>query len=57
MRIALIAVVLLTGCISPEYRAQQALEKHGPYCEKLGFQSATDAWRNCIVQREGQSGF
>lgn len=51
----LILVVLLAGCMTPEYRAERAIARHGPYCEKLGFQPNTDQWRGCILQADQAS--
>ena len=47
MRYLLIAI-LLVGCATPEQRADRALSRYGPYCEKLGFAPDSDAYRNCI---------
>lgn len=47
MRYLLIALVLV-GCATPEQRAERAMVRFGPYCEKLGYTADTDQWRNCV---------
>lgn len=48
MRYLLVAL-LLGGCTQiAEHRADMALARHGPYCEKLGYQRDTDQWRSCV---------
>jgi len=47
MRYLLIALVL-AGCATPEKRAENAIAKFGPYCEKLGYSKDSDKWRECI---------
>ncbi len=48
-RVGYIAVALaLAGCASAEQRAAEVLAAYGPYCEKLGYQKNTDAWRQCV---------
>ncbi len=44
----LIGVLALSACATPEQRAESAISRHGPYCERLGFAADTDAWRQCI---------
>lgn len=52
MRYALI-VLLLAGCaVSPQEKAEKAIARQAPYCEKLGYKPQTDGWRNCIQARE-----
>ena len=42
-------LVLLAGCAAtPDEYAAQVIAAYGPYCDKLGYQSNTDAWRMCI---------
>jgi hypothetical protein len=41
--------MLLAGCISPEQRAEKQMNINGPYCDKMGYQRDTDAWRDCVV--------
>ena len=44
----LVLLLMLAGCATPEQRAMQAMAEFGPYCQKLGYQRDTDAWRHCI---------
>jgi hypothetical protein len=46
----LLAVILLSGCASGEWRAERDIARHGPYCDRMGYVSGTDAWRNCVAQ-------
>ena len=48
MRYLLILAVLLAGCATPEQRAEKDMARFGPYCEKMGYESQTDKWRECI---------
>lgn len=48
----LFVVFLLAGCVTPQQRAERSIAMHAPYCEKLGFERNTDAWRQCIVNEE-----
>ena len=48
MRLTLLLILLLSGCATPEQRAERAIAKFAPYCEKLGYQQDTDGWRSCI---------
>ena len=41
-------LLLLTGCATPEQWAGEVTAAYGPYCDKLGYQRDTDAWRQCI---------
>jgi len=57
--IALVAP--LAGCASTAERAAQMQAEiddmvaiYGPACEKLGFSSATDPWRNCVLGLNAQ---
>jgi len=45
---------LLVACATPQDRAARSIERHGPYCEGLGFAKGTDAWRNCILKEEAR---
>jgi hypothetical protein len=47
MRYVLI-VLLLAGCATPEQRADRAIAKFGPYCERLGNKPKTPEWSACI---------
>ena len=46
------ATLVLAGCATPQERAERAIARHSPYCEKLGFEKGTDGWRNCIMSEE-----
>jgi hypothetical protein len=55
--IFLLATLFITGCATPEQRAAQIsaevddmVRVYGPGCEKLGFKSDTDPWRDCILR-------
>lgn len=50
MKQLFIVLLLLTGCISPENRAEWHIQKYGPYCEKLGFQQDTAEFGKCVQQ-------
>ena len=55
MRYLLIAL-LLPGCAQiAEHRAEMAIARHGPYCDKLGYQRETDPWRACVQNEAGSS--
>ena len=50
-------IVVLAGCATPEQQAAQKAQEvdrmvqiYGPACDKLGFKSGTDQWRNCLLQ-------
>ena len=54
---ALILIGLLSGCMTATQRAAQMehevgrmIQIYGPACEKLGFKSDTDPWRDCILR-------
>jgi hypothetical protein len=48
MRYAMI-LVLLSGCaLTPEQRAERDISRHGPYCERLGYERGTTAFASCI---------
>jgi hypothetical protein len=59
MRTSLMAVsfaMLLAACYTPAEQAAQAsremdlmIQVYGPACDKLGFVSNTDPWRNCVI--------
>lgn len=49
----LMIVLLAASCAtSPQEKAEQAIARQGPYCEKLGYKAWSDGWRNCIEGRE-----
>ena len=52
---------LLAGCATTAERAAQMQAEidemvavYGPACEKLGFQNASDPWRNCVLGLSAQ---
>lgn len=58
MRTIFLIVILsvLAACATPSQQAaeverevERMMTVYGPACEKLGFKSQTDLWRNCIV--------
>lgn len=51
----LVLVLLLAGCASPQERADRAIARHGPYCDQMGFQRNTDAWRNCVATQDANA--
>lgn len=56
MRYVLIAVVLLSGCTAmAEFRAENAIARFGPYCDRLGYQRDTDQWRACVQAESGNA--
>ncbi|MEO7496824.1 MAG: hypothetical protein ABIT83_01265 [Massilia sp.] len=49
--------LLLGACTTPEQRAirmqaemDRIMATYGPACTKLGFQTNSDQWRNCVLQ-------
>lgn len=47
----------LAGCATPAERAAQSqreiagmMQIYGPACTTMGYQTNTDAWRNCILR-------
>ena len=44
-----IAFLLVSGCATPEQRAQRIIANYGPYCEGLGYTVNSNEWRNCIM--------
>lgn len=54
---ACLAALAMVGCTTPEQRAadmqaemSSMMYVYGPACAKLGYQSNTDQWRNCVLQ-------
>jgi hypothetical protein len=50
-------MLLIAGCATPEQRAAQVqreveelIRVYGPGCEKLGFKTDTDQWRDCVLR-------
>jgi len=55
--LCLAAAGLLAGCATSAERAAQIerevdemIQVYGPACDRLGFRSDTDEWRNCILR-------
>jgi hypothetical protein len=53
----LIVTIAFTGCVTQAERAarmQQEVDDmisvYGPACEKLGYNNATDQWRDCVIR-------
>lgn len=53
----IILIGLMNGCTTPEERAARAQDEieemikiYSPACEKLGYKTDTDPWRDCILQ-------
>lgn len=49
-------LLLLAACATPEERADRAIARHGPYCERLGYERGTKDWRDCIASRDVRRG-
>jgi hypothetical protein len=54
--LALVSVLALPGCATPEQRAAQARAEieqmmvvYGPACTRLGYAPQSDPWRSCIL--------
>jgi hypothetical protein len=53
---ALLFSTALCGCAAtPEEYAMQVTGLYGSYCEKLGYQPNTDAWRLCIQLEDAKT--
>ena len=48
MRLTLLLMLLISACATPEQKAERAISRFAPYCERLGYQPDTDKWRDCI---------
>lgn len=48
----LVVMLVLAACATPQDKAAAVIARHAPYCEGLGFTRNTDAWRQCIIDRE-----
>jgi hypothetical protein len=53
--------VLTGGCMTTAERAAQMqaevddmMAVYGPACDKLGYQSGSDPWRNCVLELSAQ---
>lgn len=51
----LVLLLALTGCATPEQRADRMLERFGPICTRLGFEPETDKWRECVLAQGNTS--
>jgi hypothetical protein len=47
-------VALLAACATPQERAARAIERHGPYCEGLGYSRGTESFINCVRQEQAR---
>lgn len=59
MRTLIVSLLLLVlaGCATQAERAaqvqrdvEQMIQVYGPGCEKLGYKSDTDPWRDCVLR-------
>jgi len=55
--VAAVAALGLAACATPEERAAQAqvemegmMRVYGPACERLGYSSSDDRWRDCVLR-------
>jgi hypothetical protein len=62
--VAMLVAVVLAGCATPAERAAQAQREvddmvrvYGPACEKLGYQAASDGWRDCVLRLSARDDF
>ncbi|BCB25926.1 hypothetical protein SKTS_08120 [Sulfurimicrobium lacus] len=62
--ILLIAVAVLGGCATPAQRAAQLQREvdemitvYGPSCEKLGYKTDSDPWRDCILHLSAKESY
>lgn len=44
----LVTILALAACATSEQRAERAIARHGPFCERLGHTPDTQTWRDCI---------
>ena len=53
--IILAAIIAVSGCaMPPEQRVVHILKTYGPACQKLGFESDSDASRHCMMTMDGK---
>ena len=59
--LAFALTIALAACATPGQRAaemqaevDEMIVVYGPACDKLGFQSSTDPWRNCVLGLNAQ---
>jgi hypothetical protein len=57
MLIPLVLTALLAGCATQAERSaraerevEQMIQVYGPACEKLGYKSDADPWRDCVMR-------
>ena len=50
----ILLLLALSGCASTEQYAARMADDYGPYCDKLGYQRNTDAWRNCVQTQDAK---
>ena len=49
MRVLLIAVLILSGCVTPEEQARIAFENFSPFCDKAGYIKGTPEHGQCVL--------
>lgn len=59
-----LSIVILAACATPAEQAammnrevDRMIVVYGPACEKLGYKSDTDLWRNCVLQMSAKDDF
>lgn len=59
-----LSVAVLAGCATPAEQAaamnremDRMILVYGPACQKLGYKSDTDLWRDCILQMSTKNDF
>ncbi len=59
-----ILILLLAACATPEERAAEVkaevdemIRVYGPGCERLGYASNTDPWRECILRLSARDAY
>lgn len=50
----ILLAALLAACATPQERAARAIERHGPYCEGLGYSRGTESFINCVRQEQAR---
>lgn len=62
--LSIILVASLAACATPEQRAVQLqrevddlIQVYGPACERLGYKTDTDPWRDCILRLNARNSF
>lgn len=62
--VLLVLTAFLAGCATPAERAAQMerevdrmIEVYGPACEKLGYRTDSDPWRDCVLRLSAKDNF